>query len=81
MTIRPLAPAVPFSPREASARPDAAPRAAAETAGPGPLSDAERQALAQQFPESPALTLRLYGPQRGAAETAAAIGTRLDLRG
>lgn len=58
----------------AMAQPAEAPSASA-------LSTAERQALDREFPASPSLALRLYGPQRGATEAAQPVGSRLDLRG
>ncbi|MDT0632358.1 hypothetical protein RQM47_11795 [Rubrivirga sp. S365] len=89
MTIRPLAtpPARPgavrpeaaaVAPRPAlatSARPAAAPPSDA-----APLSDAEREALGQQFPAAPDLALRLYGP-RASSQPAQALGGHIDLRG
>ena len=75
MTIRPLFTPTTPTRSEASNRPvaESSPNATAS------LSDAEQQALAQQFPESPTLALRLYGPQRG-ADPVASLGSRLDLR-
>jgi len=67
----------PTAPPAATARP----AATAEPTAPA-LSDAEKTALARAFPEAPALTLRLYGPQRQATTVAPpALGTRLDLVG
>lgn len=91
MTIRPTAFPSPFARPDAASRPETARPEAAQPAakaaetgaapGAGALSSAERQALAREFPETPTLALRLYGPQRGAAEPAPALGSRLDLRG
>lgn len=76
MTVRPL-----FTPPQA-VRAETAPRAAEQPAPEhAALSTAERQALAQQFPESPSLALRLYGPTRTVATPVPALGTHLDLRG
>jgi len=75
MTVRPL-----YSPPSPPAA-DPAGRIPEAAQAPTALSDAERQALAQQFPESPALSLRLYGPTRAHTEAAPALGSRLDLRG
>lgn len=74
---------------ERTARPSGAAEAAAPPpAEAAPLSEArdlsapERQMIARQFPESPALSMRLYGPGR-AAQTVRpdAVGGRLDVQG
>ncbi len=77
MNVRPLftPPLPPSAPDAAQATPPAGPGRAA----PPTLSDAEQAALAERFPEAPALTLRLYGPQTG-PEPTAPLGSRLDLR-
>ncbi len=48
----------------------------------GDLSAPERQMISQQFPETPDLSMRLYGPSR-TAETVRpdAVGSRLDVQG
>lgn len=82
MTIRPTAltyapPATQTQPTRSAepSQPTTAPTGAAapETGG---LSAAERQALARQFPETPTLSLRLYG--QGAASEAPLPGAHID---
>ena len=47
-----------------------------------PLSTDEQQMIQQYFPESPQLTLRLYGPNRNTQTLHPdALGSRLDVRG
>ena len=77
MTIRPLHTPLLTPPAERAERTASAPSASAETAS---LSEAERQALAHQFPENETLMLRLYRPSHS-PDAPAPLGTRLDLRG
>ena len=46
------------------------------------LTEPEQQMIARQFPDAPELSMRLYGPGRG-AETIrpGAVGSRLDVQG
>ncbi len=72
-------------PVPAQKAPEAPKRAAArgtEAAVPGPpLSPEEQQMIAREFPPTPALSLRLYGPGAGSRTmTPRALGSRLDLR-
>ncbi len=64
------------SPEAAKAQqPEAAARSEA-------LTPSEEQMIAQQFPEKPDVTLRVYGPQRQAQTVnPGAVGGRLDVRG
>ncbi len=70
--------------RQVSARQENAPaqtRAAQPPAQAG-LSATEEQRIQQQFPPSPTLSMRLYGPQAHAQTvTPGALGGRLDLQG
>ncbi len=53
-----------------------------QKAATGDLSGPERQMIARYFPASDALSLRLYGPDRGARTlTPTAVGARLDVQG
>lgn len=55
------------------------PKAAARSEA---LTPSEEQMIAQQFPEKPDISLRVYGPQRQAQTVdPGAIGSRLDVRG
>lgn len=68
--------------RQVSARQPGAPAQPGSTPQPDALSASEQQQIQRQFPESPALSMRLYGPQAGAHTVApGALGTRLDLQG
>ena len=82
MTIRPLHTPLLTPPAERAERTASAPSASAETASAetASLSEAERQALAHQFPENETLMLRLYRPSHS-PDAPAPLGTRLDLRG
>jgi hypothetical protein len=73
----------------AASTPAAAPQATKPASPAGrtpsatsPLSTDEQQMIQQYFPESPQLTLRLYGPNRNAQTLHPdALGSRLDVRG
>lgn len=80
MTIRSETLPTTYAPLAAQ-RTAAAPAALQAAHAPARLDAAEQRAVSRQFPESPGLALRLYGPPQGAATPAAALGTRLDLRG
>lgn len=69
--------------RQVSARQESTPaQRPAQPAAPASLSPAEAQHIQQQFPPSPALSMRLYGPQAAAQTvTPGALGSRLDLQG
>lgn len=68
--------------RQVSVRQEAAPARPEPSQRPATLSSAEQQQIQQQFPASPALSMRLYGPQAGAHTVApGALGSRLDLQG
>ncbi len=69
--------------RQVSARQQGAPaRPDAAAARPAALSAAEEQSIRGQFPQSPALSMKLYGPQaRPHTVNPGALGTRLDLQG
>jgi hypothetical protein len=67
--------------REARPQPDRT-GAFSRPAAPDGLSPSESQMIEKVFPESPAITLRLYGPGRSSTElNPASLGGRLDLRG
>lgn len=68
--------------RQVSARQEAAPARSPAPQQSASLSSAEQQQIQQQFPASPALSMRLYGPGAGAHTVApGALGSRLDLQG
>ena len=77
------APARPTPPAEATSAPPQAARSVSEPSGlTSGLSAAEQQMIERFFPPEPRMTLKLYGPGRGAHTLdPSALGTRLDLRG
>lgn len=74
-------------PKPAQARSAAEPSAPSQAAAPAKaaapgLSAEEQQMIDRYFPETPSLSMRLYGPGRTAQTLQPnALGSRLDLRG
>jgi len=69
----------PEMPPEYQVKPTGPPDIAPENGG---LSHDEQQMIRRYFPDTPAMTLRLYGPGRESKNlNPTAIGSRLDLRG
>lgn len=74
--VGPAAPAQQAAPARTAAGPNAA---GLNAAG---LNQAEQQMIARYFPESPTMSMRLYGSNRSAQHVnPGAVGSRLDLRG
>ena len=54
----------------------------AQPTGPSGLEPAEREMIGRYFPESPSMSMRLYGPNsQSRTVNPGALGTRLDLQG